>query len=62
MAHSMEGKHALTLHLDELGRGTRIPSMKIDAQVRQHLESVMQPFLVSHCDVGCSIQITYVYD
>ena len=34
------------LQVDELGRGTHIPPMTIDPQVRQYLESVMKPVLV----------------
>ena len=60
MANStQDGRDTLPLHLDEMGRGTHIPPMKIDAQVRQHLESVMQPFLVSHCDGVFNMLILY---
>ena len=55
MAQNGKVQDTLPLQLDELGRGQCIPPMKIDPQVRQHLESVLHPILVSHSDEVCSI-------
>ena len=47
MALSTTQQDTLPPQMDEFGMGIHIPPMKIDPQVRQHLEAVMQPFLVS---------------